>query len=106
MWPATDVDDNVFRQSIVQLIVLSYLCTCLSSGCASYQRLPLEDDRKMTAFLTLSREELQSFTAAANARGGGVTVDLSDGLSPDEAAVVAVVASPSLRAERSRLDVA
>jgi outer membrane protein TolC len=35
-----------------------------------------------------------------------VTVDLADGVSPDEAAVVAVYASPSLRAERSKLQVA
>jgi cobalt-zinc-cadmium efflux system outer membrane protein len=96
---------RTLRQTIA-VAVLFPLCSCLSGGCATYQRLPLENDPKMTAVLTLSQDEIRSLTATANERGEGVTVDLSDGVSPDEAAVVAVIASPSLRAERSKLQVA
>ena len=86
---------RTLRQTIA-VAVLFPLCACLSGGCTPYERLSLENDRKMTGVLTLSQDELQSLTAAANDRGEGVTIDLSDGVSPDEAAVVAVVASPSL----------
>src|SRR3954471_23421638 len=63
------------------------------------------------AAMTLSAAEVDHLAdAASRVDAGGarpaVKIDLSDGLSPDEAALVAVVANPALRAERGRLAVA
>lgn len=80
--------------------------SAITSGCATYRPMPLAQDAGTTAVLTLPPADVERLMAAANSRGGGILIDLSDGVSPDEAAVVAVVASPSLRAERSKLDVA
>lgn len=75
----------------------------VSAGCARYQRMPLTDaavDRAMTAptpALIRSRaQEVRSPLMPA------VPIDFDRGLTPDAAAIVAVVANPALRVERDR----
>jgi hypothetical protein len=87
-------------------IAIALVAAMLATGCAKYHPMPLGEDAAATALFTLAPADTERLTTAANARAGGIPIDLSDGLSPDEAAVVAVVASPSLRAERSKLQVA
>lgn len=71
------------------------------AACQSYHPLPLDEasvDRALTPpagdVLRIQASELDHPILQP------VTIDLADGLSPDEAAVIAVLANPSLRTER------
>jgi outer membrane protein TolC len=75
------------------------------AGCARYSSEPLTQAR-VDAALTLSPDDVQQLAAQHQPSNGltrDVVVDLRDGLSPDEAAVVAVAINPALRAQRDRI---
>lgn len=75
------------------------------AGCARYKPMPLTSDA-VNAALTVQIDAASTRPASvANESLPATTVDLRNGLSPDEAAVVAVVYNPTLRAERDRLSV-
>jgi outer membrane protein TolC len=66
------------------------------AGCATYHAEPLPDDPGLLRDLTMAR-----------VAGAGVeSVDLADGINPDEAAVLAVLNNPELRAARAKAGVA
>ncbi len=75
----------------------------LGAGCAAYHPLPLDNKAEAKA---LAPPDWPRITEeAANIRHPllqPIKLDLSDGLSPDEAAVVAVIANPNLRAIRDQ----
>ena len=73
-------------------------------GCATYHQRPLDPGAVLEA-PTPARIEARA-AALKHPLLAPLKVDLADGLSPDEAAVVAVVMSPKLRAERDRLGLA
>jgi outer membrane protein TolC len=85
----------------------------VGGGCARYKPMPL-DAAAVKSALTVPADDLMHSPAsaaagrAAAAAAGAlpdVAIDLRDGLSPDEAAVVAVTYNPTLRAERNRVAV-
>jgi cobalt-zinc-cadmium efflux system outer membrane protein len=66
------------------------------AGCATYHAEPLPDDPGLLRDLTMAR-----------IAGAGVeSIDLQDGVNPDEAAVLAVLNDPDLRAARAKAGVA
>ena len=73
----------------------------LAGGCQTYTPLPLTDAAVERALRPPSTQAMQhQAEALRNTRLAGVRIDPSDGLSPDEAAVIAVLANPTLRAAR------
>ena len=79
------------------------LATCLASACVSYRPAPLPAGTELApapdlARLAVAAAELEHPTLPA------LAVDLADGLSPDEAAVLAVLANPDLVALRRTHD--
>ncbi|MEZ5065608.1 MAG: TolC family protein [bacterium] len=78
-----------------------------TGGCATFQRQPLDE---ATVEEALRAVLVDSVSVLAERLGNpllpSVRYDSSDGLSPDEAALLAVVANPDLRAERARRGVA
>ncbi len=79
------------------------LLTCVFSGCVAYHPKPLSQDAASRALrppdLAAVRVEAQSLKHPLLPP---ISFDERDGLSPDEAAVLAVLANPSLRAVRDR----
>jgi outer membrane protein TolC len=90
------------------LFCIGCLAATWVGGCARYKPMPL-DAVAVKAALTIPAEDLGRGAASrADAAGDvlpSVAIDLRDGLSPDEAAVVAVAFNPTLRAERDRVSV-
>ena len=72
-----------------------------AQACQSYHALPL-DDAAVNEALTPPTDAVLRVRASELSHPilAPVTIDLADGLSPDEAGVVAVLANPSLRAAR------
>ena len=89
------------RRLACQSIGLSLLCLMLF-GCASYRAEPLSDELA-PADMDALRVEANSFS---NAFLEPVVFDERDGLSLDEAAILAVLANPELRVARDRRGVA
>ncbi len=79
------------------------LVLLLFSGCAAYRTMPLTA-RAVEASLEVPPEEELRVRAASLGHPiiKPVDLDISDGISPDEAAVLAVILNPRLRAERDR----
>ena len=78
-----------------------------AAGCATYHARPLTRQAVDEALAPKPAGELR--IEAARLRHPALppaTIDLADGLNPDEAAVLAVLANPGLRAERDRLALA
>ena len=79
---------------------LIFFC-CLFSSCAAYHPLPLDQKAEEMA---LKAPDLKALEVEASKIRHPllrpVEFDLSDGISPDEAALLAVVANPKLRAVR------
>lgn len=73
------------------------LAMAAAPGCARYEPMPL-DRACIESALTVFLDDVK--------RRPDIVIDLNDGLSPDEAAAVAVAINPSLRAERRRAAVA
>jgi len=83
------------------------LILVLFSGCAAYRAMPLTA-KAVEAGLEVPAEEELRVRAASLGHPilKPVDLDISDGVSPDEAAVLAVIINPRLRAERDRKGVA
>ncbi len=81
--------------------LIAGLAVAALAGCQAYHARPLTADAVGRALAAPSADTLRVEAAALqHPILPPVTVDLSDGLSPDEAAVVAVLVNPSLRAAR------
>ncbi len=79
----------------------------LLSGCATYRAMPLTAKAVDADLEAPTAEELHVRAASiTHPVLEPVDLDTSDGLSPDEAAVLAVILNPELRAERDRRGVA
>jgi outer membrane protein TolC len=81
--------------------------TLLAPGCQSYKPMPLTSDSVNKA-LAPPPENVVRMEAASLKHPilKPVIIDLSDGLSPDEAAVLAVLANPDLRTARDQRGIA
>ncbi|BCG62598.1 MAG: outer membrane protein, heavy metal efflux system [Methyloprofundus sp.] len=85
-----------------QLVLLIVLIFMLSS-CAKYQAQPLTEEKIQQPLQTLDIEELTiQAKAIKHPLLQSVNFDLTDGLSPDEAAIIAVLRNPKLRAIRDQ----
>jgi len=88
-----------------------FLLSAVLAGCASYRPMPIDGQAVRHS---LAPVDIAKVKAEAQAIDNPllrpllnpVSFDLSDGLSLDEAAILAVVANPGLRAERDRLGLA
>jgi outer membrane protein, heavy metal efflux system len=79
------------------------LTLCFLQGCATYQRLPLDDSSVARKLRPPSMEDIRIRAKAINHPIlKSIQFNDRDGLSPDEAAVLAVLANPALRAVRDR----
>src|SRR4051794_26030631 len=85
----------------LRTIVVAVAVLAMWGGCARYEAKPLNDENVERELATPDAQTLQMQASQLhNPMLRPVDVDLSRGLSPDEAAVVAVIANPQLRAER------
>lgn len=77
------------------------------TGCATYRPMPLTMDEVSQSVAVPDKQEMQIRAALIkHPLLKPILIDLSDGLSPDEAAIVAVIVNPSLRVERDGLALA
>jgi outer membrane protein, heavy metal efflux system len=81
----------------------SVLAVVVMAGCARYRPMPLTPDTVSQALAPPGMDEMV-FAADRIAHPilRPIRFDARDGLSPDEAAILAVLVNPSLRAERDR----
>jgi len=83
------------------------LALLLLSGCATFKSMPLTEKAVEESLSIPKTSELRLKAATiSHPILEPVTLDTSDGLSPDEAAVLAVILNPGLRAERDRKGIA
>lgn len=89
---------------MIRSITLSLVpLALLAAGCATYQPQPLDRPAVERALTPPTPEELRVQAAALqHPLLKPVAIDERDGLSPDEAAVIAVLVNPTLRMERDR----
>ncbi|NOZ13614.1 MAG: TolC family protein [Acidobacteria bacterium] len=92
---------NIFR-NIARLILLSGV---LSLGCVRYQAMPLGVGSAGWTGPS-SAEIVQAASRIHHPMLKAVRVNLSDGLNPDEAALVAVALNPGLQVERDKAGIA
>jgi cobalt-zinc-cadmium efflux system outer membrane protein len=86
---------------------LLLVIACLAAGCARYEAAPITRGRVEKDLSAPMADDLKIATRELkHSKLKPLAVDLREGLSPEEAAVVAVIVNPSLRAERDRRDVA
>ncbi|MBN9464929.1 TolC family protein [Brevundimonas sp.] len=85
------------------VVLVGALATALLSGCATYQSAPLPDAPRADPSAT----DLAAAAAGLDhPRLPPLDIDFAEPLSPDQLGVIAVIASPELRAQRARLGVA
>jgi len=83
------------------------LALLLLSGCATYKAVPLTEKAVEDSLAAPADAELRIRAATlTHPILQPLTLDISDGLSPDEAAVLAVILNPGLRAARDRRGIA
>jgi len=83
------------------------VAVCLAMGCVKYEAAPITGERVEKDLNPGGADELKIATKEIrHPLLKPLAVDLRDGLSAEEAGVLAVVANPSLRAERDRRAVA
>src|SRR5437016_4750636 len=81
--------------------VLGSALTCVSLGCQQYQAKPMTAEAVEQELLPPDRQALRVRIAKLrHPLLPPITFDGSEGITPDQAAVLAVVLNPSLRAER------
>lgn len=86
---------------------LTVAVSILAGGCKPYIPVPLTSEAVDRALIVPSDDALHIRAAALHhPLLPPIELNLADGLSPDEAAVLAVLINPALRAERARLGVA
>jgi outer membrane protein TolC len=83
------------------------LAAAVAAGCARYKPMPLDRSAVDRALATPSPTQLQARAdQIKHPLLRPVAIDLNNGLTPDSAAVLAVIINPSLRAQRSRKAIA
>lgn len=88
-------------------IGLFVLGSALLTGCATYSPKPLDKDTLSGALIMPGDDVLQVMVSELpDPVLASVAIDFSDGVGPDEAAVLAVVLNPSLRAQRATRGIA
>jgi outer membrane protein, heavy metal efflux system len=76
----------------------------IAAGCASYRPMPLTQSSVERALTPPPIPQLEARTSDLPHRLlPAVPIDLQEGVTPDAAAVIAVLANPALRADRNRL---
>ncbi len=75
----------------------------LAVGCTRYQPLPLTPSAVEKALTVPAPNELQARARQHDSNLPTVELDPSQGLTPDSAAVLAVLLNPSIRADRNRM---
>lgn len=86
---------------------ISIALSLVLSACAHYQPLPLTEDSIQQQLQTPSREQLTIQAAKIkHPLLEPVKFDMEDGLSPDEAAILAVLRNPELRVARDQHGIA
>jgi len=94
------------NRRIVELSIIGCAGVILS-GCATYTPKPLDTDSLTQGLETPDEPAIQVLVSQlADPVLSSVVIDLSDGVSPDEAAVLSVVLNPSLRARRASRGIA
>lgn len=79
------------------------LLIMITAGCARYSTKPLDDAAVTRSLTPPSTAELQVEAGAVkHPRLQPVEVNFNNGLAPDEAAIIAVLINPKLRAERDK----
>lgn len=100
-WIATH---NRSPRSYLGLFVLG---SAVLTGCATYSPKPLDSDTLGGVLATPGEDTLRVMVSELpDPMFSSVVLDLRDGIGPDEAAVLAVVLNPSLRAQRAARGVA
>ena len=100
-WIATH---NRSPRSYLGLFVLG---SAVLTGCATYSPKPLDSDTLGGVLATPGEDTLRVMVSELpDPMLSSVVLDLRDGIGPDEAAVLAVVLNPSLRAQRAARGVA
>ena len=90
-------------QALLRLAAAAISIFVLSTACHVYKPMPLDQEAVNRALTPPSDQTIRQEAAAINHPIlRPIVFDDRDGLSPDEAAVLAVLANPSLRAERDR----
>jgi len=89
---------RAFNGLLLLLTVVVFAC-----GCAAYHPNPLTDDAVNRAFSAPGIAELKiAVDSLQHGASHPIPFDLTDGFSADEAAIIALLENPSLRAERDR----
>ena len=92
---------------MTQTMPVLVLCLAAGTGCQHYRPLPLDDAGVERGLASPSPSELRVRAATlVHPLLPAVALDERDGLSPDEAGVLAVLLNPGLRAQRDRRAVA
>ncbi len=92
---------------LIGRVLLASGCVLWLVGCATYHPLPINGSSIDRSLSTPSLKDIRVEAASIHHPIlKPLTIDYRDGLSPEEAAVVAVLANPALRAERDRLRMA
>jgi outer membrane protein TolC len=90
-----------------KLPCLFLFCLVLTSSCAFYHPLPLDADAEAKALAPPDWDKITlSASSISHPLLKPLAIDLADGLSPEEAAVAAVIANPRLRVIRDQRGIA
>ncbi len=91
----------------IRYALIFVLAALLLGGCATYRAMPITGKAVEENLSPPGKTELRLRAASiTHPVLESVDLDTSDGLSPDEAAVLAVILNPALRAERDRKGIA
>lgn len=101
---------NIIKILLIITLTISFL-TVFLAGCASYSPMPIDNQVVRRVFAPVDMTRVKSDAQAIDnpllrPLLNKLSFDLSDGLSLDEAAILAVVVNPGLKAERDRLGLA
>ncbi len=82
-------------------ILLCLISLFIIQGCAHYKPMPLSKSAINKALMPLNEKEIKlKLSSIVHPILKPIPFDLKDGLSPDEAAILAVIQNPRLKAER------
>lgn len=98
---------KIRRRIIINGIFPIVLVTVFIGGCQQYRPMPLDNAAVEKALVVPPEQTLRVKSQSLNhPMIPPVTLDFSDGLSPDEASVLAVLINPSLKAVRNKRGIA
>jgi outer membrane protein TolC len=92
---------------LISLIYCPLITALFFSGCQKFTPMPLNEQTVGKALAVPSNQTLRINAASLKHPSiPPITLNLADGLSPDEAAVLAILINPSLRLQRDRRNIA